>query len=281
MTAADATKYNPATHYDRVTEAWSLLLGDELHYGVFAIAAEDLATATDALTHRMVTASRLAPGLELLDVGCGTGAPACTLASRHGVRVTGITTSSEGVAAARKRSADARLDRLAQFALRDGADNGFPDATFDRVWALESSHLMRDRARLIAECTRVLLPGGRLALCDITLRRPMDLREVRRLRQPLALLREVFGDARMEPLSEYRRLLQAEGLTVDVETDLTASTRPTFDRWVSNAHLHRKAVSDLIGPGDWRRFVDACHVLRGFWDDGTLGYGLIAAAKPG
>lgn len=272
--------YEPAAHYDRVTAAWSLLLGDNLHYGVFASGDEDLTTATTALTDRMMAAVRPAPSLSLLDVGCGTGAPACALASRYGVRVTGITTSPQGLAAASARSAGAGLSDRAEFALRDGTDNGYPDAAFDRVWALESSHLMRDRARLIRDCTRVLRPGGRLALCDITLQRPMELREVRRLHEPLTLLREVFGDARMEPLDEYRLLFEATGLHVDVETDLTSETRPTFDHWVANAHRNRDAVSALIGADDWERFVDACSVLRGFWDDGTLGYGLIAAAKP-
>src|SRR4051812_2833504 len=163
--------YEPAAHYDRVTAAWTLLLGEELHYGVFHTGDEDLPTATAALTDAMVQAARVHPGDRLLDVGCGTGAPACRLAGEHGVEVVGITTSPAGVAAAAARADRAGLGRRATFAERDGMDNGFPDASFDRVWALESSHLMRRRDRLLAECARVLRPGGRLVLCDIVLRR--------------------------------------------------------------------------------------------------------------
>jgi 27-O-demethylrifamycin SV methyltransferase len=138
---------------------------------------------------------------------------------------------------------------------------------------------MPARDRLIAECARVLRPQGRLALCDIVLRRPLPFDEVRRLRRPLMLLREVFGDARMEPLSRYRELAEEEDLVVDQETDLTAETRPTFVHWRANAHEHRDQVVASIGEADWQRFVDACGVLEQFWDDGTLGYGLLAAAK--
>ena len=107
----------------------------------------------------------------MLDVGCGTGAPACRLARRVRRRVTGITTSAVGVEAGRVRAgAEGVADRV-RFEERDGMDNGFPDASFDRTWVLESSHLMRERDRLVAECARVLRPGGRLALCDIVLRR--------------------------------------------------------------------------------------------------------------
>jgi 27-O-demethylrifamycin SV methyltransferase len=279
IAAMDQRTYEPASHYDRVTRAWGLLLGDELHYGVFADGSTPLPEATSALTQKMLDALRIGAEHAMLDVGCGTGAPACHIAEPSGAHVTGITTSAEGIAAARERAAGRGLSERTAFEQRDGMDNGFPDASFDRVWALESSHLMRDRDRLIAECARVLRPGGRFALCDIIRRRELPFAEVNRLREPLALLRDVYGDARMEPLAEYRRLLEDCGLTVDVEEDLTAATRPTFERWRENAERHRDEVDELIGAEDRRRFAESCDVLQGFWDDGTLGYGLIAAQK--
>jgi 27-O-demethylrifamycin SV methyltransferase len=272
--------YQPATHYDRVTAAWGLLLGEELHYGVFHDPDEPLSNATRHLTEEMLEAARIEPGNEVLDVGCGTGAPACALAADQGALVTGITTSEAGIEAARARAAAAGLSDRTAFEQRDGMDNGFPDASFDRVWVLESSHLMRDRDRLIAECARVMRPGGRMALCDIIRRRPLDLKEVRRLREPLLLLRQVFGDARMEPLDEYARLADGAGLRVEVQLDLTDMTWPTFTRWRENAHRNRDQVIELLTEEDWQRFVDSCDVLEGFWDDGTLGYGLLAASKP-
>jgi 27-O-demethylrifamycin SV methyltransferase len=272
--------YEPAQHYDRVTEAWALLLGEDLHYGVFAAPDEPLAPATARLTQLMVDIGQIRPGLRVLDVGCGTGAPACSLALVHEAHVVGITTSEVGVQAACARAEAEGLADLVSFQLRDGMDNGFEDSSFDRVWVLESSHLMRDRERLMAECARVLRPNGRLVLCDIVRRRPMPFAEVRRLRQPLALLRDVFGDARMESLAEYGRLVSAVGLDVDHESDLTEPTRPTFARWRENAELHRDEVNDLIGEADLGRFEEACDVLERFWDDGTLGYGLISAGKP-
>ncbi|MFN8037124.1 MAG: class I SAM-dependent methyltransferase [Acidimicrobiia bacterium] len=271
--------YDPRNHYDRVTDAWGLLLGDELHYGVFATGDEPLARATRALTDRMVEAARLVPGIEVLDVGCGTGAPACALARDHGARVTGITTSAVGVNAAVERGKAEGVSDLVRFEVRDGTDNGFGDASFDRVWVLESSHLMPARERLVAECARVLRPGGFVALCDVVLRRPMPFREVRRLREPLMLLRQVFGEARMELLERYAELAREQGLEIVEEADLTAATRPTFARWRENAERHRDEVVASLGERDWGRFVDSCAVLEGFWDDGTLGYGLLAARR--
>jgi 27-O-demethylrifamycin SV methyltransferase len=273
----DGHSYSPSTHYDNVTAAWTLLLGDELHYGVFETGEESLPAATGELTRRMIEASAFEPGMSVLDVGCGTGSQACRLATEEGLDVTGITTSAVGLKAARARAAGAGV--VARFELRDGMDNGYADASFDRVWVLESSHLMRRRDRLLSECARVLPAGGRLALCDIVLRSELPFAEVRRLREPLSLLREVFGDARMETLARYADLAADGGLAVDTRTDLTALTRPTFARWRENAERHQAAVAATLGDDGLQRFVDAVGVMERCWDEGVLGYGLLAASK--
>jgi cyclopropane fatty-acyl-phospholipid synthase-like methyltransferase len=276
----DSVDYRAAPHYDRVTEGWRLLLGEELHYGVFHTGAEPLGEATAALTARMVQAARFAPDDEVLDVGCGIGSQACEIARDFGVRVLGITTSQVGVSAATARASAGGLSDRARFLLADGTDNGLPDDSFDRVWALESSHLMADRQKFVAECVRVLRPGGRFVLCDIIRRREIPFLEVRNRRDEFQLLRRVFGDARMESLEVYRNLMEAAGLTVDEEEDLTAATLPTFERWRANAAEHRTEVQALLGAEDHDAFVRSTEVLESFWSDGTLGYGIIAGSRP-
>jgi 27-O-demethylrifamycin SV methyltransferase len=272
--------YDAGKYYDRVSQAWTSLLGEDLHYGVFREGDEDLPSATAELTRIMAEAAEVTPGVKVLDVGCGTGMPACYLAARHGARVTGISTSAFGVRTAREKASAAGLGELLSFEERDGMDTGFPSASFDRVWVLESSHLMRDRERLMQECARVLRSGGRLALCDIMLRKPLPFERVRELREPLTLLRNAFGDAHMEPPSRYVALARSNGMEVERELDLTALTRPTFGHWRRNAELERESVSASLGGGYVPRFIEACGVLERFWDDGTLGYGLLAAVKP-
>jgi cyclopropane fatty-acyl-phospholipid synthase-like methyltransferase len=272
-------EYAPAAHYDRVTEAWGLLLGDELHYGLFQSGEEDLATATGALTARMIEAADLAPGLRVLDVGCGTGTPACRLAWEHGVEVLGITTSEVGVAAATERARVAGLHTV-RFEVRDGTDNGLPAASFDRVWVMESSHLMPDRQALLSECARVLRPGGRLVLCDIIRRREIPFPELRERRREFAVLRAAFGAARMDQLSDYAAYAAHAGLTGVECVDVTTETLPTFDRWQDNLDKHRARVEELLGADGAAEFEESLGILRGFWQDGTLGYGMMVASQP-
>jgi 27-O-demethylrifamycin SV methyltransferase len=270
--------HDPAAHYDRVMAAWQLLLGDELHYGVFDDGDEALDVATAALTERMIAAADLHRGLRVLDVGCGSGAPARTIASRLGVEVVGITTSGVGVDTARARTDEAGVGGVT-FEQRDGTDNGFADASFDRVWVMESAHLMRDKDALMSECARVLRPGGRLVLCDLVGRREITFREVRERRADFAVLRDAFGDAHFESLDGFAALATGHGLDVDRSDDLTSATLPTFDRWRANAEAHRDAVVELIGVTGHEAFVRSCDLLEEFWRDGTFGYGLVSATK--
>jgi 27-O-demethylrifamycin SV methyltransferase len=272
---------DPAAHYDRVTEAWRLLLGQDLHYGVFVTGNEPLSEATAVLTNRMVEAAQLQPGLRVLDVGCGNGVPGCFLAGNFGVNVVGITTSKVGVSLANECAAAAGLTDKASFELRDGTDNGYPDKSFDRAWVLESSHLMRERDKLISECARVLKPEGRMVLCDIIRKREIPFPELRERRHEFQILRGAFGDAHMQPLELYVELAERSGLNVDHTEDLTAATIPTFDRWRSNAKTHKDLVLDALGAEGFSQFVRSTDILEAFWNDGTFGYALISAGKAG
>ena len=272
-------QYEPAAHYDRVTEAWGLLLGDELHWGVFRSGDETLEEATGELTSLMIQAAQLSPGQRVLDVGCGSGAPARRLATEHGVEVLGITTSQIGVESATAESARLGVPGVT-FEQRDGTANGLPDASFDRTWVLESSHLMADRRGLISECARVLKPGGRIALCDIIRRREIPFQELKERREDFVILRAAYGAARMDTLDQYSELMEEAGLVVDQVVDITDETLPTLDRWRATANQHRDAGIQMLDEESLATFEDSLGILEGFWRDGTLGYGLISAAKP-
>lgn len=276
--AGETDDFRPAPHYDRVTEAWGLLLGAELHYGYYETGTEDLATATGQLTGAMIEAARLEPGQRVLDVGCGTGTPGRRLVRDHGVQVLGISTSPVGVAKANELAQHEGLDG-ARFEVRDGMDTGLDDASFDRAWVMESSHLMPDRRKLLGECARVVRPGGRLVLCDIIRRREIPFLELRERRREFAVLRAAFGNARMDTLADYDDYATSAGFTDVTTRDISNETLPTFDQWQANSAAKRAAVTALLGEQGVADFDEACDILRRFWIDGTLGYGLVTAVR--
>jgi 27-O-demethylrifamycin SV methyltransferase len=272
------SSHEPAAHYDRVHSAWRLIMGEEFHYGYFATPETPLPSATSALTEQMLNRAAIKPGERVLDVGCGTGRQSCDLASDLGASVLGITTSAEGVAAATELARTRQLD-AARFEQRDGTANGLDDASFDVVWVLESSHLMRDRHALLSECVRVLAPGGRIVLCDLIRKREIPFLEVRSRRGEFATLRAAFGDAHMEPLEQYVATLEQLGMTVTDAEDISEQTLPTFAAWRANVAAHEPEVEGLLGRSGVDEFVESTHVLEAFWLDQTLGYGILSAVK--
>lgn len=98
------------------------------------------------------------------DLGCGTGALLPVLAS-HVARVVGIDASAEMLAAARHR-----VETLTNVSLKEGTLESLPlaDASLNAaVFALVLHHVPSP-GEALAEAARVLKPGGRLLIIDMT-----------------------------------------------------------------------------------------------------------------
>jgi 27-O-demethylrifamycin SV methyltransferase len=274
----DAT---PAEHYDRVTPAWNLVLGDDFHHGLFTNEQTDLGAATRELTGAMAAAAAPPLGGRIVDLGCGTGAQACWLARRYAAaHVVGVTTSSAGVAEARARAAAAGCGDVTEFLCADARDTGLPDGAFDVVWLLESSQYLPPRPALMRECARLLAPHGRLVLCDVMLARGLELRDLRRLHRELDALRRVFGEAVMGTVEEYRSAAQAVGLRIDLEQELTQRVLPTFASWRDRARQAQPQLAQLVGEAWLPTFLEGCDVMERLFEEGIVVYRLLAAQRP-
>jgi len=97
---------------------------------------------------------------DVLDVGSGDGAAAAALAPAC---------RSLTCIDVNPRMVDAARDKLARFShvralIADVHSLAFPDACFDQVLVFHTLTYATDPARALAECSRVLRPGGRLVL---------------------------------------------------------------------------------------------------------------------
>lgn len=107
----------------------------------------------------LVEEARPAPGSDVLDVACGTGIVARTVAERSGgARIVGVDINEGMLAVARRLRPDLEWHH------GDAADLPFQDDTFDAVLCQASLMYFPDRAEAVAEMARVTRPGGSVAV---------------------------------------------------------------------------------------------------------------------
>ncbi len=101
----------------------------------------------------------------VLDVGCGTGLLLRELRRRvpDATQLTGIDAAGPMVAVARAQQSDPRLT----YAQGRAEHLPFAGGSFDLLVSTTSFDHWEDQAAGLAECRRVLAPGGRLVLTDL------------------------------------------------------------------------------------------------------------------
>ena len=117
----------------------------------------------------------LQPGEDVLDVGCGACMDTLIAAQMVGPTgsVTGIDMTPEMVAKARDSIAVMGLQNVT---IVEGSAEHLPfdDASFDVVISNGVIDLIPDKDAVFSEITRVLRPGGRIQLADVTIQNPVS-----------------------------------------------------------------------------------------------------------
>lgn len=223
---------------------------------------------------------RLVRGLDLagrrvLDVGCGIGGPAFALARKHGALVTGIDLEPQLIARAQRRARELGLEARVEFRAVAPGPFGFPDRSFDVVFTSGALTQTEDKAGIVAECFRVLKPGGTLTCYDwLKGEAPIsdDMRyffEMEGLTYNLITLEELgrrladggFEDVTLEDASAwYRREARRE------YEYMRGEGRPEAVRLVGEAQAEHMIE-------DWRSLVVVC-------EKGELRQGYTRARRP-
>lgn len=115
----------------------------------------------------LITFSDLSENFTVLDYGCATGWLAMALAEM-GMDAHGVDIAEKSIALARQRLKKHGLRRGASpsFEVYDGHTLPYPDAFFDRILVFDAFHHVRDVPRSLKEMSRVLKPGGRIAMSE-------------------------------------------------------------------------------------------------------------------
>jgi tocopherol O-methyltransferase len=275
-------------YYDITLDLYEDLWGEHVHHGFWdpgevpGANGADRRSATDRLVRELVEFTRVPAGSAVLDVGCGIGGPALHLAGPLGCRVEGVTLSARQAARATEKARDAGLADRAHFHQRDALATGFPAASFDVVWALESLMHLPDRAAFFAEAMRLLKPGGTLAVATWAVR-DGDLDPGER-----DLVRQILHHQVMphfSSLEEHERLARAAGFTDVATADWSRAVANSWDPSFAQVERYERG-STVMRTLARERGVDVLGffhagplMLKGF-ETGVITYGALRATRP-
>jgi cyclopropane-fatty-acyl-phospholipid synthase len=127
-----ASRRNVERHYDLSGQLYRLFLDADRQYSCAYFARPDMSLeeAQEAKKRHIAAKLLIEPGHRVLDIGCGWGGMALTLAEEFGADVTGVTLSTEQLNEARARAAKKGMGSQVRFDLRDYRD---VQGTFDRI----------------------------------------------------------------------------------------------------------------------------------------------------
>lgn len=251
-----------AVSYGHPMARW--LLGDSWHPGGLK------------LTSRLAEAAGVAPNSKVLDIGSGLGASSVHLAVTTRSTVTGVTLEDEGVAAGRELAQRQGASGHVTFVQGDVLQAPLASQQFDVAVAECVLSILPDKARAVQHVKGLLVPGGRLAMTDVTVNGelPPEL-------QSLLTIAGCVGGAL--PLAGYRSLVEEAGLIVEQCDDLP-ETAGNFIRDIMGKLMMAEMAVKLGKVSVDMSIVDQAKgvmaTVRDLVQRGVLSYGLLVARVP-
>jgi ubiquinone/menaquinone biosynthesis C-methylase UbiE len=206
----------------------------------------------------------IAPGMAVLDVCAGLGGPARFLAHRFGVSVTGVDLTHSRCAAGARLTALVRLTARVRLVRADAQVLPFRAAVFDAAVSQEGLLHVPDKAAVLAECARVLRPGGRLAFSDWVARPRLEDNERGRLLDWMAAVS-------LQSLDGYRGLLARAGFAGIEAEDLSPEWIPILRERLRMYRAMREQTVARFGPARYEEYNQLYAFFVGLVEAGKLG----------
>ena len=273
-----------AKFYDNSSELWEQIWGEHMHHGYYGKNGNDKVNRRQAqinLIEELLVFAQITNPQNILDVGCGIGGSTLYLAEKFNCDATGITLSPVQVSRATERAKEANLSEKVQFLRANALEMPFEDNTFDFVWTLESGEHMPDKTKFLAECYRVLKPGGKMILATWCHRETNSLAG-ELTSDEIAHLKEIYRVYCLPyviALSEYRTIALECGFKNLKVDDWSVAVEPFWDVVIDSA-ITPQAIVGLVRAG-WQTIQGALslNLMSRGYARGLIRFGLICATK--
>ena len=237
-----ASRRNVAHHYDLSGDMYRMFLDQDLQYSCAYFRSPDdtVDQAQIQKKQHIISKLLLKPGQRILDIGCGWGGLALSIAKAEDVRVLGVTLSKEQLAVARER---ARAEGLADRVSFELIDYRELEDSFDRIVSVGMfEHVGPPHYETyFSQVNRLLKPTG-VAL----------VHSIGKMHGPAPtnsfIRKYIFPGGYIPALSEVMTPVERSGL------------------WITDLEILRLHYADTLRA--WReRFLERADKLEGIYDD--------------
>lgn len=161
----------------------------------------------------------------LLDLGCGRGGPAISLANTHGFDVTGVDLVPYNVSRARTNARQTGVQ--AAFLVGEATALPFRNDSFEACMALDSIVYVPGKTRVFTELARVTGSAGVVGLTDLVVRN--DASPSRR--SSIDAFAAAWDMPAIKGLDEYLEAVREAGLEIGGVEDISANSIDRFGKW--------------------------------------------------
>ena len=212
-----------------------------------------------------------------LDVGSGTGAPACYLANSYpSINIEGINIIKTQIEKANDLAKNKNCNDRVKFNYGNAQDIPYSDNHFENIYAIESAFHFEDKTKFISESKRVLKQQGQISIADIVIR-PEYLKF--RDWYKVSIAKHGLATKEFYNKDKWVILLTSTGFdNVKVE-DITLNVSNVLPHWVSLIKKNHDKLLDLY-PKIFLTMLCSClEYAYNMGDKCPFGYHLITATK--
>jgi cyclopropane-fatty-acyl-phospholipid synthase len=231
-------------HYDLSNDFYALILDPQMAYssGYWTDSAPGYGLE-DAQRDKLDLVCRkigLAPGMRMLDVGCGWGSLSLHAAQHYGVDVVGVTLSVEQKAFIDARIAERGLEGRVEIRVQDYRE--IPDGPFDAVASLEMGEHVGQRNYPVyaAALFENVAPGGRVLVQQMS-------RQGRHPGGGPFIESFIAPDMHMRPVGETLGFLEGAGFEIEGVQGMRRHYVRTLEAWYDRFEANHHAAVAMMG----------------------------------
>ncbi|HET6876572.1 MAG TPA: cyclopropane-fatty-acyl-phospholipid synthase family protein, partial [Jatrophihabitans sp.] len=267
-----------AHHYDLSNEFYGLILDPAMAYSCAYYERPDatLVEAQRAKLDLICGKLGLAPGMTLLDVGCGWGSLILHAAEHYGVRATGVTLSAQQRDHIAKQIAERGLADRVEVRLQDYRELGETGEQFDAVSSIEMGEHVGERQypAYAGILFGALRPGGGLLL------QQMSRRQDAAPGGGAFIESYIAPDMHMRPLSQTLAHLERAGFEIRGVQALREHYVTTVRHWADTLEARWPEFVALVGEEVarvWRLYLVGGALS---FEEGRMGVDQVLAQRP-